>query len=116
MFKDSSFINNAEQEKVPWSSGCGCQIKGSIKVGVESRGFFLWHCASSGIECGFYIPVRKPNKLPYETISATYDLEYGTDTLKYMLMQFKRRPNPIHDDVLATGGTAQRYVNYRTTR
>jgi adenine phosphoribosyltransferase len=47
--------------------------------GVESRGFFFWYLAR--IKCGF-IPVRKPNKLPYETISASYDLEYGSDTLE----------------------------------
>jgi adenine phosphoribosyltransferase len=40
-----------------------------------------------------FIPVRKPNKLPYETISASYDLEYGSDTLKFMSMPFKRRQN-----------------------
>jgi adenine/guanine phosphoribosyltransferase-like PRPP-binding protein len=41
-----------------------------------------------------FIPVRKPNKLPYETISASYDLEYGWIPWKFMSMPFKRRQNP----------------------
>jgi adenine phosphoribosyltransferase len=47
-------------------------------IGVESRGFFGMLLAQE-LNVGF-IPVRKPNKLPYETISASYDLEYGSDT------------------------------------
>jgi adenine phosphoribosyltransferase len=58
-----------------------CQIKGSIKDRSRESRIFSWHIASSGIECGFYT-CSKANKLPYETISATYDLEYGTDTLE----------------------------------
>ena len=55
-----------------------------------------------------FIPVRKPNKLPYETISATYDLEYGTDTLEIHTDEIQKGDRIlIHDDVLATGGTAK---------
>jgi adenine phosphoribosyltransferase len=49
-------------------------------IGVESRGFFFGMLLAQELNVGF-IPVRKPNKLPYETISASYDLEYGSDTL-----------------------------------
>ena len=50
-------------------------------IGVESRGFFFGILLAEALNVGF-IPVRKPKKLPFETISATYDLEYGTDTLE----------------------------------
>jgi adenine phosphoribosyltransferase len=50
---------------------------------------------------------RKPNKLPYDTISASYELEYGTDTLEIHTDAIRKGDRVlIHDDVLATGGTA----------
>lgn len=53
-----------------------------------------------------FIPARKANKLPYETISASYDLEYGTDTLEIHTDAIQKGDRIlIHDDVLATGGT-----------
>ena len=76
-------------------------------VGVESRGFFFGMLLAHELNVGF-IPVRKPKKLPYETISATYDLEYGTDTLEIHIDAIKKGEQIlIHDDVLATGGTAK---------
>jgi adenine phosphoribosyltransferase len=76
-------------------------------IGVESRGFFFGMLIAQELNVGF-IPVRKPNKLPYETISATYDLEYGTDTLEIHTDAIKKGDRIlIHDDVLATGGTAK---------
>ena len=75
-------------------------------IGVESRGFFFGTLLAQELNAGF-IPVRKPNKLPYETISATYDLEYGTDTLEIHADAIQKGDRIlIHDDVLATGGTA----------
>ena len=74
-------------------------------VGVESRGFFFGTLIAQELKAGF-VPVRKPNKLPYETISATYDLEYGTDTLEIHTDAIQKGDRVlIHDDVLATGGT-----------
>ena len=76
-------------------------------VGVESRGFFFGTLIAQELKAGF-IPVRKPNKLPYETISASYDLEYGTDTLQMHTDAIQKGDRVlIHDDVLATGGTAK---------
>ncbi|MCL9805431.1 adenine phosphoribosyltransferase [Flavobacterium amniphilum] len=76
-------------------------------VGVESRGFFFGTLLAQKLDAGF-IPVRKPNKLPYETISATYELEYGQDTLEIHTDAIKKGDKVlIHDDVLATGGTAK---------
>lgn len=76
-------------------------------IGVESRGFFFGILLAEALNVGF-IPVRKPKKLPYETISATYDLEYGTDTLEIHIDAIQKGDKVlIHDDVLATGGTAK---------
>lgn len=76
-------------------------------IGVESRGFFFGILLAEALNVGF-IPVRKPNKLPYETISASYDLEYGTDTLEIHIDAIQKGDKVlIHDDVLATGGTAK---------
>ena len=76
-------------------------------IGVESRGFFFGILLAEELKVGF-IPVRKPKKLPFETISATYDLEYGTDTLEIHIDAIQKGDRVlIHDDVLATGGTAK---------
>jgi len=76
-------------------------------IGVESRGFFFGILLAEELNAGF-IPVRKPKKLPYETISASYDLEYGTDTLEIHIDAIQKGDKVvIHDDVLATGGTAK---------
>lgn len=74
-------------------------------VGVESRGFFFGMLLAQKLGVGF-IPVRKPNKLPFDTISASYELEYGSDILEMHKDAIKKGEQIlIHDDVLATGGT-----------
>lgn len=76
-------------------------------IGVESRGFFFATLLAYELGAGF-VPVRKPKKLPYETISATYELEYGTDKVEIHTDAIKPGDRVlIHDDVLATGGTAK---------
>jgi adenine phosphoribosyltransferase len=76
-------------------------------IGVESRGFFFGMLLAQELSVGF-VPVRKPNKLPFDTISASYDLEYGTDTLEIHTDAIQKGDRVlIHDDVLATGGTAK---------
>jgi len=75
-------------------------------IGVESRGFFFATLLAQELNAGF-IPVRKPGKLPFRTLQATYELEYGTDALEMHADAI--RPGEkvlVHDDVLATGGTA----------
>lgn len=76
-------------------------------VGVEARGFIFGAAVANKIGAGF-VPVRKKGKLPYKTISVTYELEYGTDTLEI----HKDAITPgekvlIIDDLLATGGTVK---------
>jgi adenine phosphoribosyltransferase len=75
-------------------------------LGMEARGFIFGPALSYRLNAGF-VPVRKPGKLPAATVSATYDLEYGSNTLeihKDAIQQGQRVI--IVDDLLATGGTA----------
>lgn len=75
-------------------------------VGVEARGFFFGTSLAQELRAGF-VPVRKPGKLPFETLSETYHLEYGTDTLEIHKDAIQKGDRVLlHDDVLATGGTA----------
>ncbi len=76
-------------------------------VGMESRGFFFAPILASRLNAGF-VPVRKAGKLPSDKISRTYSLEYGKDTLEMHADSIQPGENVIiHDDVLATGGTAK---------
>jgi adenine phosphoribosyltransferase len=76
-------------------------------LGAEARGFILGAAIAREIGCGF-VPARRPGKLPPETVSATYQLEYGTNALELHpdLIPHGSRVL-IHDDVLATGGTVE---------
>ncbi|MFI3241662.1 MAG: adenine phosphoribosyltransferase [Alphaproteobacteria bacterium] len=72
--------------------------------GIEARGFILGAALALKLGCGF-VPVRKKGKLPGKVVSATYQKEYGTDTLEIQDKEYKGN-SIIIDDVLATGGTA----------
>ena len=75
-------------------------------VGVESRGF--WFGIMLANELGIpFVPIRKKGKLPYKTVSYAYDLEYGSAEIEMHKGAIKENWNVlIHDDLLATGGTA----------
>lgn len=76
-------------------------------VGIESRGFFFGTLLAQSLNAGF-VPVRKPNKLPYKTISQEYALEYGSDMVQIHIDGILPGEKILlHDDVLATGGTAE---------
>jgi adenine phosphoribosyltransferase len=78
-----------------------------IILGAEARGFIFGGALADRLGCGF-VPARKPGKLPWETVEATYDLEYGTDSLQVHADAIGEGTRVIvHDDVLATGGTAK---------
>jgi adenine phosphoribosyltransferase len=78
-----------------------------LVVGVESRGFIFGAAVADRIGAGFS-PVRKPGKLPSSTIKATYELEYGTDSLEMHADAVSDGQRVlIVDDLLATGGTAR---------
>ncbi len=79
----------------------------SVILGAEARGFIFGGALAYALGCGF-VPARKPGKLPWRTIEATYDLEYGTDTLAVHADAIPAGSRVIVlDDVLATGGTAK---------
>lgn len=86
--------------------------KGITKVVcIESRGFILGGAVAARIGAGF-VPIRKPGKLPAEVYSMEYTLEYGTDSIE--IHSDALGPEDIvliHDDLLATGGTAMAAIN-----
>lgn len=80
-------------------------------VGVEARGFLIGAALAYKLGAGVVL-VRKPGKLPSETFSKTYDLEYGTDTLEIHKDAIKPGEKIlIADDLLATGGTVAAVVD-----
>ncbi len=86
------------------------RLEADVIVGPESRGFMFGCPVSYALGIGF-VPVRKPDKLPRKTLSCSYDLEYGSNTLEMHVDGI--RPGQrvvIIDDVLATGGTVEATV------
>lgn len=82
-----------------------------IVLGAEARGFILGPAVAYGLGAGF-VCARKPGKLPFTTVAAEYDLEYGTDRLEIHADSILPGQNVlIHDDLLATGGTARAKIN-----
>lgn len=74
-------------------------------VGIDARGFIFGAVLAYNLGIGF-VPVRKKGKLPYKTISATYSLEYGEDTVEIHVDAIKKGERVvIVDDLIATGGT-----------
>jgi adenine phosphoribosyltransferase len=82
-----------------------------VVLGAEARGFILGGALAYRLGCGF-VAARKPGKLPWETVTAEYELEYGVDSLELHADAIARGARVlIHDDLLATGGTARAKVN-----
>jgi adenine phosphoribosyltransferase len=80
-------------------------------VGIEARGFIIAAPVAYHFGAGF-VPLRKAGKLPYDTVSETYALEYGSETLEVHIDAFAEGDQVlIVDDVLATGGTARAAAN-----
>lgn len=79
----------------------------SAIAGIESRGFWFGIMLANQLNIPF-IPIRKKGKLPYKTVSYSYDLEYGSAEIEMHEDAVQKGWNVlIHDDLLATGGTAQ---------
>ena len=80
-------------------------------LGAEARGFIFGAALAYEVGAGF-VAARKPGKLPWETVSASYELEYGTDSLEMHRDAIESGQHVlIVDDLLATGGTARATVN-----
>ncbi len=88
--------------------------KGITKVvGIESRGFIFGGALAEHLNAGF-VPIRKPGKLPAETISESYTLEYGTDSIEIHKDAITKGDKVLlHDDLLATGGTMEAALDSR---
>ena len=82
--------------------------KGITKVvGIESRGFIMGPILATRLNAGF-VPIRKPGKLPCETLEESYDKEYGKDTIQIHKDALNENDVvQVHDDLLATGGTME---------
>ncbi len=103
LLADPTSLAYAIEQMAEW----GREKKPDLVLGAEARGFILGAAIAREIGCGF-IPARRPGKLPPETVSATYALEYGENALELhpeMIPEGARVL--IHDDVLATGGTVE---------
>ena len=75
-------------------------------AGIEARGFILGGAIAHQLSCGF-VPIRKKGKLPHETVSIAYSLEYGVDTMEIHTDAVKQGEKVLLvDDLIATGGTA----------
>lgn len=110
LFKDiTPLLNDPKPSKFALDSllELTSDLKIDKVIGVESRGFFFGTLIADKLNAGF-IPVRKPNKLPSDKLSQEFQLEYGTDRLEIHKDAISNGERVlIHDDVLATGGTAE---------
>lgn len=108
IFKDltTAFKDPRALHIIGWDLSQLYRDKGVTKVvGIESRGFIGGSILAFELGAGF-VPARKPGKLPADTVSVSYEKEYGTDTVE--IHRDAITPDDvvvIHDDVLATGGT-----------
>ena len=101
VFKDPRALHT-----IGWDLSQLYRDKGVTKVvGIESRGFIGGSILAFELGAGF-VPVRKPGKLPADTLKASYEKEYGTDTIEIHRDAITEDDIVVlHDDVLATGGT-----------
>jgi adenine phosphoribosyltransferase len=110
MFRDiTTLLKNpdAVKETLNQLLAISKEQKISKVVGIESRGFIFGAMMANELKAGF-VPVRKPGKLPGEKESQTYQLEYGLDKIEIHKDAISYGDRVlIHDDLLATGGTAE---------
>jgi adenine phosphoribosyltransferase len=100
---DADALRQAVGELAAWSA----ERKPDLVLGAEARGFWLGAAIACEVGCGF-VPARRPGKLPPETVSARYALEYGENALEVNADAIAQGARVvIHDDVLATGGTVK---------
>ena len=103
LLADPEALRQTIEELAAW----GRTKQPDLVLGAEARGFILGPAIAKEIGCGF-VAARRPGKLPPETVSATYALEYGQNALELHPEMIGRGSRVlIHDDVLATGGTVE---------
>jgi adenine phosphoribosyltransferase len=103
LLRDAEALGQTISELADWTR----EQKPDLVLGAEARGFILGAAIASAVPCGF-VPARRPGKLPPETVSATYALEYGQNALELNADAIGNGARVvIHDDVLATGGTVE---------
>ncbi len=106
LLKDPDAINHTLKALLSLSD----RIKIDKVVGIESRGFIFGSLLAQKLDVGFIL-ARKPGKLPAETKSETYQLEYGEDKIEIHKDAISKGDKVlIHDDLLATGGTSEAVV------
>jgi adenine phosphoribosyltransferase len=101
---------DALEETVELIADWAAPRKPDVVLGAEARGYITGGALACKLGCGF-VPARKPGKLPWRTVAVKYALEYGFDQLEVHADSI--RPGQrvlVHDDVLATGGTAKATV------
>ena len=100
---DPQALQQAVGQLADWTR----ERQADLVLGAEARGFWLGAAIAVAAGCGF-VAARRPGKLPPETVSATYALEYGQNSLEVAASAIGRGARvAIHDDVLATGGTVE---------
>jgi adenine phosphoribosyltransferase len=103
LLRDPEALSQTIAELADWTR----ERQPDLVLGAEARGFILGAAIAKDVPCGF-VPARRPGKLPPETVSATYALEYGQNALELNADAIAHGARVvIHDDVLATGGTVE---------
>jgi adenine phosphoribosyltransferase len=106
LLADAEALRDAVDRIAEWAT----PREPDIVLGAEARGYITGGALACRLGCGF-VPARKPGKLPWRTVAVKYALEYGFDQLEVHADSI--RPGQrvlVHDDVLATGGTAKATV------
>jgi adenine phosphoribosyltransferase len=107
LLADPAAFEQTVDELADWAS----EREPDIVLGAEARGFITGGALAYKLGCGF-VAARKPGKLPWQTVSAQYELEYGMDSLELHADAISEGNRVlIHDDVLATGGTAKAKID-----
>jgi adenine phosphoribosyltransferase len=101
LLEDPTALRGAVEALADWSAA----RTPDLILGAEARGYWLGSAIACAVGCGF-VPARRPGKLPPETVTARYTLEYGENQLEVGAHAIRQGARVvIHDDVLATGGT-----------
>ena len=110
LLADPACLNEVTDLIADWAA----PRKPDVILGAEARGFILGATVAYKLGCGF-VAARRPGKLPWKTVSASYALEYGENSLELHADAIAQGQRVlVHDDVLATGGTAKAICDLAT--